>query len=106
MICSCSLQIIPDSPNRQTVTDRLLTANRVRGCVERVSERVRERVWGYVVQRVCLCKTLVLSLNLLVSAAAYFPVNVVHYWLQVQRTSLFDTLRLITRYIYCLSNTI
>ena len=65
MICSCSLQIIPDSPNRQTVTDRLLTANRVRGCVERVSERVRERVWGYVVQRVCLCKTLVLSLNLI-----------------------------------------
>ena len=46
MICSWRLQMIPHSPNRPTVTDRLLTANRVRGCVERVSERVRERVWG------------------------------------------------------------
>ena len=29
-----------------------------------------------------------------------------HYWLQVQKTSLFDTLTLITRYTYCLANTI
>jgi hypothetical protein len=34
---------------------------------------------------------------ILVSAAAYFPVNVVHYWLQVQKTSLFDTIKLKTR---------
>jgi hypothetical protein len=59
MICSCCLQIIPDSP-RQTVSVRLLTANRVGGCVGKVSEWVRERVWWDVVKRVCLYyKTLV-----------------------------------------------
>jgi hypothetical protein len=32
-----------------------------------------------------------------VSAASYFPVNVVYYWLQVQKTELFDSLRLKTQ---------
>jgi hypothetical protein len=44
---------------------------------------------------------------ILVSVAAYFPVNVVHYWLQVQRTSfaLFDTLRVKARYTYSPADT-
>jgi hypothetical protein len=39
------------------------------------------------------------------SAAAYFPVDVVHYWLQVQKTTLFDTLRVKNRYTYGPANT-